>query len=116
MTKRADQLTLKVLKMEEKILADPTHKEERDKREVNINIYGIPLFESQDLEKRKEQDHYVVNDYLRFLGFADVNIVNLERMDGKDDDSKIRISFESPDIRNEILSEHMKSVRHERTL
>ena len=85
--KPVDELTIKVLKLGEKYNSDPTELEERRRRDINIVIYGIP--ESEDLKKRKEHDIMAVKNYFRFLGLEYVNIVNVERMDVKEDKPRI---------------------------
>ena len=113
MTKRADELALKVLKLEEKSYSDPAELEEREKRDLHIIIFGIPEFESEDVEKRRQHDIWASKNYFRFLGFEDVTIVNVERVDNKGDKPQIKVTLESPHIQRKILIENNKAVRHE---
>ena len=113
MTKRADELALKVLKLEEKKLQRPSRTEEREKRDLHIIIFGIPEFESEDVEKRRQHDIWASKNYFRFLGFEDVTIVNVERVDNKGDKPQIKVTLESPHIQRKILIENNKAVRHE---
>ena len=115
MTKRADELALKVMKLEEKNNSDPAEREERKKLESHMTIFGIPEFESQEVKKRRQFDIWVVKNYFRFLGFDDVSVVNVERVaDQEKGGPQIKVTLENPDIQRKILFENNRAVRHER--
>ena len=114
MTKRADELALKVMKLEEKNNSDPAEREERKKLESHMTIFGIPEFESQEVKKRRQFDIWVVKNYFRFLGFEDVSVVNVERVgDQETGVPQIKVTLENSDIQRKILFENNKAVRHE---